>query len=267
VNGSRPQVLHAVRKTFDRGARRRREIEWHAVETGAADSDDLTRWLIAWTWHNPRSRDQVGAVIECARRMGRRSFTATEAAAVIEEATLTSRRLSADNLARFLGVTYEVRHRLGLTTIGSINVGKRARKELRKRRDRIAKERKRRERGARPRAEFEANSLSQTKPWVRLNMSRRQWYRMRQALNGTGPSTAVFLSTDATPVPPEGKRLSDEGSSLLERMPHVPSAHFTQNRPMLASDRSNPARIVDIKWARLLAARHQQVNDFRDPDK
>ena len=79
------------------------------------------RWLIAWIWHNPRAKDQVGAVMECARRIGRKGFTAAQAAAVIKEASRTRRRrhMSADNLADYLGVTWEQRQRLGLTTIGA----------------------------------------------------------------------------------------------------------------------------------------------------
>ena len=190
------------RKRFDRRVRRRREIEWHAKDVGAAETDDLSRWLIAWIWHNPQAKDQIGAVIECARRMGRKDFTRTEAEAVIDEASRTRRHLSADNLARFLGVTFAVRQRLRLTTIGSTNVGKRARKELRKRRDRLAKEQRRRARGARP----QSQSLSRTRPWEALNMSRRQWYRNRKQQNGTTSSTAVFLSSDDKTVPPESSQ-------------------------------------------------------------
>jgi hypothetical protein len=111
--------------------------------------------------------------MECARRMGRKGFTPAEAEAVLEEASSTRRQLSADNLARFLGVTYAMRQKLGLTTIGSVNVGRKARRELRKHRDRLAKERLRRERGARP----QSQSLSRTMPWKQLGMSRA---------NGTG---------------------------------------------------------------------------------
>src|SRR5262249_5121052 len=60
---------------------------------------------------------------------------------------------------------FEQRQALHLTTIGSIDVGRRARKELRKRRDRLYRERKRRAAGTRPRTEYEANSLSKnTRP-------------------------------------------------------------------------------------------------------
>jgi hypothetical protein len=185
------------RKKFDFWVRRRREIERHACEVGAAHTDDLSRWLIAWVWHNGRSRDQIGAVIECARRMGREGFTPADAEAVVEEASRTGRHMSADNLARFLGVTYALRQRLGLTTIGSVDVGKRARKELRKRKDRLAKERRRREQGARP----QSQSLSRTEPWKKRNMSRAKWYRLRMhktARSETSPSTAEASETTSS---------------------------------------------------------------------
>ena len=60
-----------LRHAFDLNWRRRIEIERHAIHVGAAETEDLSRWLIAWTWHNPGAKDQVGAVIECARRIGR----------------------------------------------------------------------------------------------------------------------------------------------------------------------------------------------------
>jgi hypothetical protein len=68
------------RKSFDRAVKRRREIEAHARYVGAADTDDLSRWLIAWVWHNWQSKDQTTAVIECARRIGRKGMSPAEAA-------------------------------------------------------------------------------------------------------------------------------------------------------------------------------------------
>jgi hypothetical protein len=198
-------------KTFDKSAgftATRRQIERHARYVGAADTDDLPRWLVAWVWFNPQSRDPIGAVIECAKSIGRELFTPAEAQAVLEEAAVTPRQMKADNLAKWLGVTYADRQQLGLTRIGAVNVGKRARRVLRKRRDRLAKERKRRDRGVKPRAEYEANSLSKSKPWWQLGLSRATWYRLgRPALGGdeTSPSTAVFLRAEEAPVSMEGK--------------------------------------------------------------
>jgi hypothetical protein len=189
-------------------AKRRREIVLHASHVGAAQTEDFPRWLIAWLWHNPGAKDQIWSLMECAKNMGGK-ISEAEASAVTEEASITRKRLKADNLARFLGVTYAQRQALGLTTIGSVNVGKRARKELRKRRDRLAKEAKRRAAGMRPQSE----SLSATKPWRESGVSRAAWYRRNKARRKgeTTLSAAIFLSSEDRPVSPEG------GAGLAER--------------------------------------------------
>src|SRR5260370_39897648 len=75
---------------FDFNAKRRKEIIAHARHVGAADSDDLNAWLIAWIWHNPCAPDQIWAVMQCARNIGR-EITEGEAAAVIDEPLNTPR--------------------------------------------------------------------------------------------------------------------------------------------------------------------------------
>jgi hypothetical protein len=140
----------------------------HARHIGAAETDDFSRWLIAWHWHNPKAIDAIWSLTEAARRMGGK-ITEAQASDITEEASITRQHRKADNLARFLGVTYAQRQALGIKTIGSINVGRRARKELRKRRDRLAKEAKRRAVGMRP----QSQSLSATEPWRALGVSRR----------------------------------------------------------------------------------------------
>src|SRR5262245_22775734 len=171
------------RKNFDFSAKRRREIVLHARHVGAADTEDFSRWLIAWVWHNPKARDSIWSLMEAAKRMGG-EITEAEASAVTEEASIIRKCWLADNLARFLGVTYAQRQALGLTTIGSVNVKRRARKELRKRRDRLAKEKKRREMGMRSQSE----SLCATQPWRELGTSRAAWYR-RNKHRKTGETT------------------------------------------------------------------------------
>jgi hypothetical protein len=157
---------------------------------GAADTEDFERWLIAWVWHNRQSTDPIWAVANAARRMGRPNMSDAEASAITEEASITRKHLLADNLAKFLGVTYAQRQALGIKTIGSIDVKRRARKELRKRKNRLAAERKRRELGMRPQSE----SLSATQPWSELGMSRRTWERRRNAAG-----TEVGDAVDANP--------------------------------------------------------------------
>jgi hypothetical protein len=196
------------RQSFDFSAKRRREIVAHALDVGAAETEDFPRWLIAWHWYNPKAKDPIWSLMEAAKRMGGK-ITEAQASAITEEASILRKCWSADNLARFLGVTYAQRQALRLTTIGSINVGRRARKELRKRRDRLAKEAKRRAAGMRP----QSASLSAIQPWRALGMSRRTWYRRNKQRTGTGTtlSAAIFLSSEDRPVPPAG------GAGLSER--------------------------------------------------
>jgi hypothetical protein len=189
---------HGRRKSnpFDICAQRRREIVRHARLVGAADTEDFSRWLIAWVWHSPRAADQIWSLMNAARTMGR-EITEAEASAITEKASITRKHLSADNLARWLGVTYDQRQTLGLTTIGSTNVGKRARKELRKRRWRLNAERRRRGRGMRP----QSQSLSRLKPWAAEGISRRTWERRRhrnmtRTQNDANWSTPIFLISE-----------------------------------------------------------------------
>jgi hypothetical protein len=183
--------------SWDICAKRKREIVLHARLVGAADTADLDRWLIAWVWHNRKATDQIWSVMEAAKRMGGK-VTEAEASAIIEEASITRKHKSADDLARFLGVTYEQRQKLCLSTIGSINVGKRARKELRKRRWRLNAERRRRGRGMRP----QSQSLSRLKPWEAKGMSRAKWYRQNKGRRDseTTSSTPIFLISEVEPV-------------------------------------------------------------------
>jgi hypothetical protein len=208
-------------QNFDLNAKRRREIVLHARLVGAHETEDFPRWLIAWHWYNPKAKDPIWSLMEAAKSMGGK-ISEAEASAVTEEASITRKHLTADNLARFLGVTYAQREALHLTTIGSVNVGKRARKALRKRQDRLAKERKRRALGMRPQSE----SLSATQPWRELGMSRRTWERHRNKARDATLSAAIFLSSEDRPATPEG------GAGLAER--GFASKEVSKRRPSAA---------------------------------
>ena len=192
------------RSSFDFAAVRRREIERHARRMHAASTEDFDHWLVVWVQHNAGSKDPVGALMMAARRMGGR-ITEAEAIAVIDCAKASPRPRTADSLARQLGLTYRVREELRITTIGSIDIGKRARKVLRQRKARLREEARRRRRGAKPQSE----SLSQTQPWKALGISRRTWYRRqnKKALGTT--SCAPFLSISAQEVVPAERPRGD----------------------------------------------------------
>jgi hypothetical protein len=78
-----------------------------------------------------------------------------------------------DALAHYLSIPYCVREKLKLKTVGSLDVLKTARKELRRREDKLRKRRERRAQGATPQTE----ALSNTRPWEALGISRRTWER------------------------------------------------------------------------------------------
>jgi hypothetical protein len=144
-----------------------------------AGRDDL-RLILGYLAHLPNGTTKVEHFIDlwapwCA--LGERELE-------LREAHLKPPpRLSADQLAERLGVTMELRTRLALTVIGAIDCDKQSRAARRKERRRIeARERMarlRRTRGAKLRAEYEAKSLSRTKPWEAEGISRRTWERRR----------------------------------------------------------------------------------------
>lgn len=109
-----------------------------------------------------------------------------DAAALIDSVVAKPIRWRADKLALRLQLTEAVRRHLGITTIGAIDMTKEERKLARKLRQRQRDRARRRAAGAKPRIEYEANSVNRTKPWIAAGISRRTWYRQR----GTSASAA-----------------------------------------------------------------------------
>jgi hypothetical protein len=158
---------------FSLNVRRRREIEWHAKYVRP---NDLSKWLIAWSWHNTAAKDQKWSLMECARRLGWKTMQECDALELLERADGLRGQMKADALGRYLQVSYAARQELGIRTIGAYDVNKRTRTLLRKRKKRAAMAAKRRANGARPHSE----SLSATQPWRALNVSRSTWYERRR---------------------------------------------------------------------------------------
>jgi hypothetical protein len=104
-------------------------------------------------------------------------MTSSEAGKLITKVIAKPLRWRAHKLGIRLRLTEAERTRLGITTIGSIEVTKAERLARRRLRDRLCKEARRRRAGAKVRADYEGNSITRTKPWERLGMSRASWYR------------------------------------------------------------------------------------------
>jgi hypothetical protein len=92
------------------------------------------------------------------------------------KATARPAKWKADTLAKRLNLTFAERSRLEIRTIGAVDVDQKQRKAVRRVQDKKAKEAKRRAAGAIPHAQ----SISQTKPWLALGISRSKWYHDQQ---------------------------------------------------------------------------------------
>jgi hypothetical protein len=107
-----------------------------------------------------------------------------EAQELLDEINLMppwQRKPKARTLGERLQVVYGERARLQLKTIGCCDMTEKAMELLRKQKKRARMRALRQENGGKPRAEYLAASLSQTKPWLAEGISRRTWERRRVA--------------------------------------------------------------------------------------
>ncbi|WP_369723087.1 hypothetical protein AB8Z38_03100 [Bradyrhizobium sp. LLZ17] len=99
-------------------------------------------------------------------------------------------RWGPDTIGKRLNLMDVDRTRLKITTIGGVDVGKAERLARRKQRARQREEQRRRANGSKTRAEYEAQSVSRSKPWEALGMSRARWYRLGKPAAETSPCAA-----------------------------------------------------------------------------
>jgi hypothetical protein len=105
--------------------------------------------------------------------------TGEERMALIARIIAKPLRYHADTLARKIGLTAERRARLKIRTIGAVDETTEQRKEKRRERQRLAKERKRRAAGVLTIAEARM-IRARREPWRTAGISRATWYRRRQ---------------------------------------------------------------------------------------
>jgi hypothetical protein len=231
---------------FDFPAKRRQEIVLHARLVGAMDTEDRSEWLIAWALHNRKAADQIWSVMEAAKRMGG-AITDAEAAAIAKEASNTRKYfkyLKADSLARCLGVTFAQRQRLRLKTIGSVDVNKHARKDIRRIRDKVKKEWKRRANGVQPRAEYELNStaaIARAQGVSRMTIYRRRKRAAEQARDRPDVTcvSAVFSlpSADGPVTGTEAEGASERSLRARKQEKEASGLPSSRTATKLAADR------------------------------
>lgn len=109
-----------------------------------------------------------------------------EVLAIVTNARMRSWK--ADELAKFLAVTKEIRDQLQLRTIGATDFNKRQRIADRKRKARL---RMRAVRARQQAGKSRPISVAESKPWELENISRASWYRRRAARIAADETTSV----------------------------------------------------------------------------
>jgi hypothetical protein len=117
-------------------------------------------------------------------------MTPIEIRSLTAEAIAKRHKWKADRLAGRLNLYEAERSRLGITTIGAVDADRAKRLARRRQRARERDQQRRRDQGAKTRAEYEAQSLSRTKPWEALGISRRTYERRRRKLAVASPCAA-----------------------------------------------------------------------------
>jgi hypothetical protein len=194
------------RPPFDRTNQRLLDMETVIRERSVVvpDTDDADLYLVPVAQHfrvqahkrhdlifkNPSGQARYdlssdGQVVEDLLRNWSNRWAPHATVAQLHEAAVEACRAhrlpKADTLGKLLRLSYADRQAWGITTIGSYDVTKSQRSELslqRKReQDRESKKNARAKQGRKPRPEYEANSLSRTRPWEKLSISRATYYR------------------------------------------------------------------------------------------
>ncbi|WP_315729129.1 hypothetical protein [Bradyrhizobium sp. SZCCHNS2015] len=104
----------------------------------------------------------------------------TEVEQLIDAVLAKPRRWRADPIGKKINLRDVDRTRLGIKTIGAADVSKQQRAARRKAQKREDMKRRRTASGTKPRAEYEAQSIAQSKPWIAEGVSRATWYRRQR---------------------------------------------------------------------------------------
>jgi hypothetical protein len=142
-----------------------------------AGRDDLFIWLLARS-HRGDGEPELRPFIRTKTPwMGE-----SETAALLDRIYAAPTKLRADTWGRWLGLSDAVRTRLGITTIGAMDVP-REQRQARRHARKVARRRElRRERGVRSRAEYENSLLAKRRPWEAFGIKRRAWERRGKPL-------------------------------------------------------------------------------------
>jgi hypothetical protein len=153
---------------------RRQHIAWLVVHRHGklAKAALCIPYAIAAAWHCPSDSERRFLMVQWCRWTCAPHSVVRQIDAILE--ANPPRRMTADTLAKHLGVSDDERSFLRIWTIGSYDVPKADRLERRKERKALAEQARRSARGAKPREQ----AFTKTKPWEAAGFrSRRTWER------------------------------------------------------------------------------------------
>jgi hypothetical protein len=148
------------------------------------DTDDRDLYLRFWAWHNLHSEKQAEDLFALGRRLGV-ELAAAEVAAVVSYCNRKPRKFSATTLGKRLHLTEAERAFLLITTIVPCDLKPAERKRVRATKRQQRRTQRRRAKNIKPRAQYLAESLSRTRPWLAEGVSRSTWERRRKAARQT----------------------------------------------------------------------------------
>ena len=146
--------------------------------------EDLKILIHSYVWSNPLAIPRIIKI--------RAPWADTET--IIREVDAYPRKWRAATLGKILNYTGAEHRRLRLRTIAPMDMTLEERRDFSRILSNGRRRAKRTRSGMKTRAEYEANSLSKTKPWVAEGISRRTWYR-RQKENSRGTGLAGIKIT------------------------------------------------------------------------
>ncbi|MGO9773641.1 MAG: hypothetical protein ACLPSW_29680 [Roseiarcus sp.] len=137
-----------------------------------------------------------------------------------------------DKIGELLGITSETRADARAWNLGTYGGSRKARAEATKERNKLAHQQRRRAEGSVSRAEYQAASLSQTKPWAAEGISRETWQRRRAAKKRAIEADASPSELRLTQVRPRQIRAPDASPSATIIRKELPSFRIPkpQNR-------------------------------------
>lgn len=146
---------------------------WIAAQLIRHHEGDISAKIVAWArkWAPWCSSDEA---VRLAARVLRRPH-----------------KFTADVLGEKVGLTYAERQALGITAIGSTDVGPAERERLRRDRYNAKRKEKRRAAGVTPRDLYEGTSNESRRPWEEERISPSTWYRRRRAARVCGGPSRV----------------------------------------------------------------------------